>query len=98
MAIFLGSLTLATAVLTPSWALPALALAAGVLTLFGVVAYMRALHYRLRSERAADLAIQVEAIAAAMLGFAFAPLAALFILGRAIWLHRQARAATWVLP
>ena len=98
MALFLGSLTLATAVLTPRWALPAAVLAAGALILFGIVAYMRALHYRIRSERAADVAIQVEAIAAAMLGFGFLPLAALFILGRVAWLHRRARDATWALP
>ena len=98
MALFLGSLTLATIVLTPPWAIPALAISAGALTLFGLIAYMRALHYRLRSERSADLAIQIEAIAAAMLGFAFVPLAALFIVGRTIWLHRQARAATWAMP
>lgn len=98
MALFLGSLTLATVVLNPLWAVPALGLSAGALTLFGLVAFLRALHYRLRSERAADLAIQIEAIAAAMLGFAFVPLAALFIVSRMIWLHRQARAATWAMP
>jgi len=98
MALFLGSLTAASALLTPSRAVEAVAVAAGALTLFGLFAYMRALHYRIRSERAADLAIQIEAISAAMLGFAFAPLAVLFIGGRLLWLHRRARAATWILP
>ena len=98
MALFLGSLTLATAILTPRWAMPAAAIAAGALVLFAIVAYTRALHYRIRSERAADLAVQVEAIAAAMLGFGFLPFAALFIVGRVTWLHCRAREATWALP
>ena len=98
MALFLGSLALATAVPMPEWAVPALVLAGSALFLFGLVAYVRALHYRIRSRRAADLAIQIEAIAAAMLGFAFLPLAMLFIVGRIAWLQRRARAATWTLP
>ncbi len=98
MAVFLGSLTLSIAFLMPHWAGATAAAGAGMLLLFALIAYVRSLHYRIRSERAADFAIQMEAIAAAMLGFAFAPLAALFLLGRITFLHRQARHVTWALP
>ena len=59
MALFLASLTLSLALLLPAWTLPASAVAAGVLLVFAVFTYMRSLHYRLRSERAADFTVQM---------------------------------------
>lgn len=98
MALFLGSLVLSIGLLMPKWIGAAAAVASAVLLLFALIAYVRSLHYRIRSERAADFAIQIEAIAAAMLSFAFAPLAVLFVIARVATLHRDARQATWALP
>ena len=98
MVLFVGSMTLSISVLMPRWIGPTATVALAALLLFALIAYVRSLHYRIRSERAADFAIQIEAIGAAMLGFAFAPLAALFIIARVALLHRAARRATWALP
>ncbi len=56
---------------------------------------LRILHYRLRPKRAADLAVQIEIAALAMLAFVFLPLAVLAGSLRLLLLTRSSRAATW---
>jgi hypothetical protein len=81
----------------PTYAVPTAVLMLALLALFALVAYLRALHYRLKTRSRADLAIQLDGLCIALLGFAFAPLALVFVLVRIYRLHRAARAATWTL-
>ena len=55
-------------------------------------------HYRTRPRRAADLAIQADLAATGLLGSAFPPLAAGWLLLRIAYLYRAARVATWAMP
>ena len=65
---------------------------------FASVAVARVWYYRTRSRRAANLAIQLDLSATALLGSAFPPLAAGWLVLRLTYLYRAARAATWAVP
>jgi hypothetical protein len=97
MALLAAIVALFLPVVAPTYAVPAAGRLLALLLLFGLVAYLRSLHYRLKTRSRADFAIQVDGLCIALLGFAFAPLALVFVVVRVYRLQRAARAATWCL-
>jgi hypothetical protein len=77
------------------------ALLAGAVTLvilFFAASLLRTLHYSTKSRAAAEIAIQIDLLAAALAGFLALPLAAV-VLGVRLWLlTRRAQALRYMLP
>lgn len=97
MAVLVAAAGVLVPVVAPSYAVPVAVLMLALLALFALVAYLRALHYRLKPRSRADLAVQLDGLCVALLGAAFAPLALVFVVFRIYRLHRDARADTWTL-
>jgi hypothetical protein len=72
-------------------ALALAALAAAAVLLFLVLALLRAYHYAIRPRQAAELAMQIDAVAILLAGFVTPPAALLLLAGRFVMLHRRAR-------
>jgi hypothetical protein len=80
---------------------PPIAIAAGAVTLlilFFAASLLRTLHYSTKSRAAAEIAIQIDLLAAALAGFLALPLAAV-VLGARLWLlTRRAQELRYMLP
>lgn len=72
------------------------ALAAAALLFFLFLLLLRALHYATRSRQAAELAMQIDAVAILLAGFIAPPLALVVLGGRFFMLHRRARSLRFV--
>jgi hypothetical protein len=97
MAVFVSLALGFVPAVAPAYAAPGASIMLALLALFALFAYWRSLHYRLKPRAAADFAMQIDALCAALLGFVFAPLALAFVVVRIYRLHRQAGATTWSL-
>jgi hypothetical protein len=79
--------------------LPAmLAAAATLLLLFTSAALLITLHYATKSRQSAEIAIQIDFVAAGLAGLLFLPLAGLVLTGRLWMLTRHANSLRYMLP
>jgi hypothetical protein len=90
--LWLGSIGIAPAPLAT------LAAAATLALLFLVAAMLRTLHYATKARQSAEIAIQLDVVAAGVAGMLALPLAAVFLLARLWILARHARARRYMSP
>lgn len=91
-----AGLVLAASVADPAKALIVAALGIAAVVLFAILATYRALQYATRSRPAAELAMQVDAVAILLAGFVAPPLAPGLLIARMVLLHRRARSLRYM--